>query len=250
MAPPLLKWKVLSNRWITHDVFETRLARPVGFEGFAPGQYLSIVIPGAGPGGRNLRRAYSIASSPETPEIELCVKLVEGGPGTNYLVKLKEGEEIEAQAPFGHFVLDHDQNLPVLFIGTGTGIAPHRSMVMSKAWQPKAEVAFLLGVRDEKDILYPEMFPEFIGKGMKSHAAETNILHKWKHSRVCISRPSGPWTGFKGRVTDYMKTEMTDFDFGKAHYYLCGSGAMLTEVKDWLTAKGVTKEQIHFEKYY
>lgn len=242
--PPLLKWLIISHRWVTHDVFEFKLQKPEGFN-FKAGQYLSIVIPGAGPGGRNLRRAYSIASSPEMSEIEICVKKVTNGPGSTYLSNLKEGDAVEAQAPFGDFVLNHDLNLPCLMIGTGTGIAPLRSMVLSKEWNPKAPVSFLLGVRNEADILYPEMFEE-----MNS----TNAFFKGNpNSKICLSRPNDSWKGFKGRVTDwiYAMDREKKWDFSKTHTYLCGSGDMLKEIKNFLMeTKGIPKEQIHSEKYY
>ncbi len=236
MAPPQMKnWKVLSRTDLTHDVFELKLARPADVT-FKGGQYMSIVIPGAGPGGRNLRRAYSIASPPEYNEVELCVKTVAGGPGTTYLGSLKVGDELQAQAPFGDFYLEHDQELPALFIGTGTGLAPLRSMVLSNDWKSQAKLGFLLGVRDEKDIIYPEIFDEL--KKRPSTVAT-----------ICLSRPADSWKGFKGRVTDYIRA--LDWDFAKTHYYLCGSGAMLTEVKDFLmNHKSVPKDQIHTEKYY
>lgn len=243
MPPQLTKYQVLKKNWITHDVFELVIKKPEGttFEG---GQYMSIVIPGAGPGGRNLRRAYSIASSPENATIELCVKKVEGGPGTTYLSSLDAGSEFEAQMPFGDFVLEHDMSLPVIFISTGTGVAPMRSMVLSKAWDSSSEAAFLFGVRAEKDIFYPDFYPELSG-------GTTSLpIQSTKNIKVCLSRPeTANWSGFKGRVTDYLKK--MDWDFARSHYYLCGSGAMLTEVKEFLMGThGVSKEQIHTEKYY
>lgn len=236
--PPLKKWKVLARKDLTRDVFELKLQRPEGME-FRAGQYISVVVPGAGPGGRNLRRAYSIASTPETPDIELCVKLVEGGPGTNYLNKLRPGDELEGQAPFGDFCIEHDTSLPTLFIGTGTGLAPLRSMVLSKEWHGKAPVGFLLGVRCEDDIIYPELFDDRRPTPLLGH----------DHVKIALSRPKGEWKGFHGRVTDYIRG--MNWDFSRSHYYLCGSGAMIAEVKDFLaTQKGVDKEQIHTEKYF
>ena len=41
-----------------------------------------------------------------------------------------------------------------------------------------------------------------------------------------------------------------EWDFVQSHYYLCGSGAMIAEVKEFLATKGVDKEQIHTEKYF
>lgn len=239
MAPPLLTWKVQSRKNFTQDVFELVLERPEGFS-FKGGQYLSIVVPGAGPGGRNLRRAYSIASPPEAKGIELCIKLVEGGPGTTYLNTLKAGSELQAQGPFGDFVLEHDQNLPCMFIGTGTGLAPLRSMVLSHEWGSKAPLSFLLGVRAEKDIIYPELFGEDRPSALREH----------EHVHIALSRPETDWKGFQGRVTDYLRKNMKSWDFTHSHYYLCGSGAMITEVKEILTSRGVEADRIHTEKYF
>ncbi len=247
--PPLQKWKVLSKKNLTHNVIELKLEYPPNLK-FRAGQYMSIVIPGAGPGGRNLRRAYSIASPPEWPEIEICFKVVDGGPGTTYLNRLEVGQTLEAQAPFGAFCINTVGNLPILFIGTGTGIAPLRAMVLSKEWQQRGlpntlenELGFLLGVREEKDILYPELFDD----------KKPPVLQNHPHVHIALSKPSKNWTGFQGRVTHYIKQMELDslWNFEKSHYYLCGSGDMLAEIKKWLMdTKAVTKEQIHVEKYY
>ncbi len=245
-APPIQNYKLVKRHDQTHDVFELTFACPQ--TPFKAGQFISIIIPGAGPNGRDLRRAYSIASPPQMPNaFELSIKLVEGGPGTNYLNKLVVGDEIRGQFPMGDFVLAHPETAPALFIGTGTGIAPHRSMVLSPEhnWG-KAPIGFLLGVRAEEDILYPELF------GADRPAA----LRNQPHVKICVSRPKDPgqWAtnkdGFTGRVTDYLR-KMDDWAWTDGHYYLCGSGAMIQEVIDWLTTtKGVDKTHIHKEAYF
>ena len=247
-APPIQSYKLLKRFDQTHDVFELTFARPEGLD-FKAGQFISIIIPGAGPNGRDLRRAYSIASAPQKEgSFELSIKLVEGGPGTNYLNKVKVGEEIRGQMPMGDFVLKHPADAPAIFIGTGTGVAPHRSMVLSHEhdWT-KAPVAFLLGVRAEKDILYPELFGN----------DRPEVLRRQKHVKICLSRPedAGAWArnqgGFQGRVTDYLRSQMTEWNWTASHYYLCGSGPMITEVESWLMGdKGVAKTQIHKEAYF
>jgi ferredoxin-NADP reductase len=236
--PPLTTWRVVSRKDVTHDVFELVLERPQGFS-FRGGQYISIVVPGAGPGGRNLRRAYSIASPPESTQIELCIKTVPGGPGTTYLGSLRAGQALEAQGPFGSFYLEHDLALPSLFIGTGTGLAPLRSMVLSSDWKSSAPLAFLLGVRSQRDIIYPELFSGAHGTPFFGHP----------HVKIALSRPEPGWDGFSGRVTHYVRK--MEWDWKNTHAYLCGSGDMLAEIKSFLLEeKGVSKEQIHTEKYY
>src|SRR4051794_15492745 len=90
--------KVKSFQMLTPTVFETTFEteHPLVFE---PGQFASVIVPGAGPKGRDLRRAYSIASGPEVYPIELCIKLVEDGPGTSYLYNLKVGDSFRIMAP-------------------------------------------------------------------------------------------------------------------------------------------------------
>src|SRR3954452_11905707 len=89
---------VKSFRMLTPTVFETTFETDQPLQ-FKAGQFASVIIPGAGPKGRDLRRAYSIASAPELKPIELCVKIVEEGPGTQYLYKLRPGDKFKVVAP-------------------------------------------------------------------------------------------------------------------------------------------------------
>jgi len=240
IKPREFRCEVKFFRNITPTVFE------LGFETndpvvFKAGQFFSIVIPGAGPGGRDLRRAYSIASPPETRPIELCVKLVDGGPGTTYLNTLKTGDTFRAIAPYGDFVYKPVLGKRVCFVSTGTGLAPFRSMVFSdhfKANPPKSTIC-MLGVRDESELIYAK---EFIDACARDSALQ------WVPA---VSRPSTEaWRGFRGRVTDWLRARGPDFAWTETEYYLCGAGSMIDEVKKLLADQGVEKEAIHQEIYY
>lgn len=226
---------VKSSRPISPTVFEVKFDTEPPLE-FVAGQFISIVIPGAGPNGRDLRRAYSIASPPEARPIELCVKEVEGGPGTRYLSNLREGDRFRGFAPYGDFVYEPQTGRQAMFIATGTGIAPVRAMVESAAYQkqPPTRSICLLGVRTEDEVLYEKEFSKIDGL-------------EWI---PVVSRPTGQWKGFHGRVTDYLRKLPPEFDWSKTEFYLCGNGQMIAEVKLILTEKGVEKDSIHFEKYY
>ena len=228
--------EVKSFRMLTPTVFELtfEMNQPVIFEA---GQFISVVIPGAGPKGRDLRRAYSIASGPEARPVELCVKLVEEGPATNYLYKLRPGDTFRGYAPYGDFTFESKVDRHACFISTGTGVAPFRSMVLSQGFQAKPPVSasLLLGVRDEMELLYMEEMGNLPGL-------------KWVPA---VSRPSTKeWAGFRGRVTDYLRSLREDFPWTETDYYLCGGSAMIDEVKQILGAKGVVKESINQEVYY
>src|SRR5678815_3086778 len=105
MAAKEFRCEVKSFRMLTPTVYETTFVadQPLAFEA---GQFVSVVIPGAGPKGRDLRRAYSVASSPETSPIELCIKLVHEGPGSQYIYALRPGDVFRAYAPYGDFVYE------------------------------------------------------------------------------------------------------------------------------------------------
>jgi NAD(P)H-flavin reductase len=226
---------VKSFKMLTPTVYELCFDTDPGVH-FEAGQFVSVVVPGAGPKGRDLRRAYSIASAPQIRPIELCIKLVEEGPGSTYLGKLREGAEFRGFAPYGDFTYEPKAGCHALFIATGTGIAPFRSMVFSEPYkaQPPASAICLLGVRTEDELLYLSDFENLPGV-------------RWVPT---VSQPQGAWTDFKGRVTDYLRTIGPEYPWLQTDYYLCGNGAMITEVKALLAEKGVLKDSIHQEKYY
>lgn len=220
---------------LTPTVFELTFDTHSPVE-FQAGQFISIVIPGAGPKGRDLRRAYSIASAPEKRPVELCIKVVEDGPGTNYLYALRPGQTFRGFAPYGDFTYEPKPNRHACFIATGTGVAPFRSMVFSRAYQasPPVSATCLLGVRSENELLY------------LSDMAKLPHL-KWVEA---VTYPGPTWVGTPGRVTDHIRKLGNDFPWLGTEYYLCGNGAMIAEVKAILTERGVQKDSIHQEKYY
>lgn len=238
--PPIkavpIEAKLVNKTHLTEDVIELHFQSEPAFN-FYPGQYVSIAIPGAGPGGRDLRRAYSIASQPELGHLELCVKIVEGGPGTSYLNSLKIGESFKGNAPFGHFIYKTAPHKHVVMIATGTGIAPFRSMVLSDLYKknPPLSTRLLFGARDKNDLLYGHTFANEL-------KPETFIQ--------TLSRCSDEWSGFKGRVTDWIYQNQESIDWANTEFYLCGNGAMIDEMKQFFMEKGVEKPSIHQEAYY
>src|SRR2546422_6736717 len=95
--------------------------------GFVAGQWLSLKA--NKPDGEEISRAYSIASPPgDDNRFALCLNRVQEGFMSNFLCDMKEGDEIHCQGPFGDFILRPPLR-DTVFIATGTGIAPFRSML-------------------------------------------------------------------------------------------------------------------------
>ena len=96
---------------------------------FVSGQYVTLqtII-----NGEEVRRAYSICSTPKSNEIRVAIKAVENGTFSQYATtKLKAGDTIEISAPEGRFELKPEANKNYLAFAAGSGITPILSMVKS-----------------------------------------------------------------------------------------------------------------------
>ena len=229
---------VTQKKLLTPTTFALSFRPEPSFE-FKAGQFISVIIPGAGPGGRNLRRAYSIASRPEDSDMELCIKRVKDGPGTTFLDHLKVGESFQALAPYGDFVYRTEKGRTPCFVATGTGLAPFRAILTSNDYlkHPADNAICLFGTTTKDEILYREE------------------LSKIQHLdfRICLSREKsvGDSVGyFRGRVTRCMNFAIPDWNLSQMDFYLCGNGTMIKEVKETLFSRGVEKKRIFQEKYY
>ena len=202
---------------------------------FEPGQFVNII---AQPPSceKPVKRPYSIDSPPyEKGYIDLVWKRVEGGLMTNYLMTLKEGEKLTIQGPLGRFGLKKPAAQRLVFVATGTGIAPFRSIIQQLFKDgTDHEVWLLFGNRYETDILY-----EAEWQGLA--AGQTNF-----HYLPTVSR-SQHWTGEKEYVQKLLAKTFRSAD--DTHLYICGLTNMIEEVQKTALEMGFAKDQIIFEKY-
>jgi len=228
---------VIERRELTHDVRELdlRLDDPPSMS-FLAGQFVSFEIPQ--PGRRfGLTRPYSIASPPQRNDaITLLFNLVPNGPGSSYLDALRPGDSTSFRGPAGTFVIRYDDGAThLLFVATGTGIAPFKSMIYDWLSEPRESRATLVwGLRAERDLYY---------------CRELNDLAR-EHPRfrwiVTLSRPSPSWNGRVGRVQPVVE-ELVKTTDGLAAY-LCGNSAMIRDVSD--TIKRIGRCPVYREQWY
>jgi NAD(P)H-flavin reductase len=175
---------------LTHDVrqLDLRLIEPKTIV-FKPGQFISFEMPHPRTG-HLVTRAYSIASQPSRSDvITLLFNLVPGGPGSGLLFHLNIGEKTHFKGPAGNFYLREDQGRELLFIASGTGIAPIRSMLLANAERRDLRPATLFwGLRSQRDLYYQEELVDLIGRTPTLTAITT------------LSRPEPGWSGESGRV--------------------------------------------------
>ena len=204
--------------------------------GFVPGQWLSLKHTESD--GEEITRAYSIASPPgENNRFALCLNRVQDGFMSNFLCDMNEGDEISCQGPFGDFILRPPMR-DTIFIATGTGIAPFRSMVHWLVADPsrhERQLWLLFGSRTEQDIYYHQEFLRL---------AEA---HKNFHYLPTLSRGAPDWQGLRGYVQEHVpgivsgRTEM--------HAYICGLDKMIRANRDLLKSLGWDRKSIRYEKY-
>ena len=226
---------VAAVRDLTHDVrqIDFTLIDPPEMV-FAAGQFISFEIERPG-SAMPATRPYSIASAPrEVERIQIVLNRVPGGPGSSYLFNLAEGFNTKFRGPYGSFTLRNSAR-DVLFVATGTGIAPIRSMLRALADEASTRrITLLWGLRSERDLYYQDEL-----------AALRSRLPRFT-STTTLSQPAGSWRGTVGRVLPLVTNVVTDVT--DLEVYLCGNGAMIRDVRNIIRTKGLCP--IYTEQYY
>lgn len=237
---------------------------------FIPGQFAVLGLPASAPRNHGaepedpplpqdsfLRRAYSIASSSREQQfLEFYLVEVRSGALTPRLFALKEGDRLWLGPKItGLFTLKEvppDQN--VVFIATGTGLAPYMSMLRTRLEAGGTRrYGVIHGARNSRDLGYREELVEM-----------ERLAQNFTYIPV-LTRPESepvPWKGHTGRLPEFWKTRVLEQAWGfppspaNTHFFLCGNPAMVEAMEAMLEAEGFTGHstrhpgQIHLEKYW
>lgn len=234
-----MQGEVESHRRLNLTVCEIRFFVPGGGFRFQPGQYVIFQIPGAS-GHEIIRRSYSISTPPsDARHFEICVRAVAGGHGSNWVHRLRPGTPVAFEGPVGDFTL-RDTGRDILMVATGTGIAPIKSMLLHLLDQRSdRRVRLFFGVRSAQDLFYTDLL-----RGLEAH-------YPGFSSTIAMSAPDPTqWAGQPARVTDLVREQLTPEHATRTEAYLCGSRAMVDDVREVLLAKGMEPGHVHSENFY
>lgn len=239
--PPTFDVRLARARMLSPNVRELGFERVDGapFE-FQAGQWVSLVLPLEE---GEARRAYSIASAPDgSAGFEVAITKVEGGPGSTYLHELAIGSTVRTIGPQGFFTRPRGAGHPSLFVGTGTGVTPLRSMIKHALAAGEATpMTLLFGARHESDRLYLDELEELAKQ------------HRNFRALYSLSQPAAEWSGLKGYVQTHAESlwrELEASGSGAPHVYICGLERMVGSVRDLLRKQmGVDRKQVHSERY-
>jgi ferredoxin-NADP reductase len=234
---------------------------------FAAGQYVSIRYDGR-------TRPYSVASSPTRDDTELCIRRVpEGRLSPRLCDELSVGNQITVRGPNGHLLLENPSKRDIVFVATGTGVAPMKSMIdysfetgRDEYRGEERDVWLFLGAAWEDDLPYHDAFLELASD------------HENFHYVPCLSRE--PWLTAWNGETDYIQDALLKYvderaladaafgrhmaemlenrpavtvdariDPGQLEVYACGINAMVYSLETAVQRLGVPDRHVHCEGY-
>jgi nitric oxide dioxygenase len=207
---------------------------------YLPGQYIGVKfdIPGHD---RSEIRQYSLSDSPaaalEGGYYRITVKEeANKKPGivSTYLHKnVKIGDTFEVSPPVGDFYLKDENKKPVVLLSGGVGITPMASMLKS-----------ILSREESISVSFIHCAHSFSEHTMHASIAALSEQKGFKYFTVYEADDSGDYIGY---LSDEMLGDM-ELDFN-ADFYFCGPIAFMKHVAKLLRARGVARDQIHFEVF-
>lgn len=210
---------------------------------FIHGQYLTVKL---NVNGEELRRSYSICSSPlDTEVIRIAVKRVDQGRASSLLVgQLKKGDSLEVMTPMGNFytLLDPAHERHYVAFAAGSGITPILSILKTVLrTEPKSKFTLFYGNTDLDRIL----FREKLGDLKALHGDRLGVHH-------ILSKGIDEDLLFNGRITtEKAKQLVSRFVTDALHkeFFICGPEQMMVNVSEALESMGVAKSHIHVELF-
>lgn len=232
-AARLLPSRISSIKMASDDVLIVRLRTPPNqpFQ-FLAGQYIDVI------GSNSVRRSYSLANYFESSgELELHIKKVSGGVLSQYwFEQAKINDLLRINGPLGTFFLRDCAGKELVFLATGTGIAPVKSIVESlnalSADNQPAGVTIFWGGRTQSDLYWQ---PD-----------DVHTQGKVKFVPV-LSRPSAGWSGDKGYVQNILLE--SGIPLSNTLVYACGSENMIKSAYDLLLENGLPKNQFFSDAF-
>jgi ring-1,2-phenylacetyl-CoA epoxidase subunit PaaE len=229
----------------THDCVSVALDMPEDLKAlfkYNHGQYLTFKKE---INGEEVRRSYSICSSPLDNEWQVAIKKVPEGRFSSFANELlKEGEEIEVMPPMGKFYTELNPEHKKLYVAfaAGSGITPVLSIIKTiLRVEPQSQVYLIYGNKGRNSIIFKEEI-----EGLKNkYLDRMSVYH-------ILSREQGESELFFGRI-DREKTKLfldkiinpSDID----ECFICGPEEMIFAVKDSLAEAGVDEKKVHFELF-
>lgn len=226
-----LPCRVDSFKRVAEDVMEVVLRLPPKDPlNYLPGQYVDII------GKEGVRRSYSLANAPrQDGKLELQIRQVSGGVMSRYWFEdIATNDLLRLEGPQGTFALRNTLPTNLIFLATGTGIAPVKAILEQLRADPEQaadkRIWVYWGGRRASDIYWQ---PEF-------GSLAVNFV-------PVLSRPDENWGGRTGYVQDVLGCD--GVDLADSVVYACGSEHMIHSAKEKLTTLGLSHRNFYSDAF-
>jgi len=205
--------------------------------GHKAGQHVDVRL--TADDGYQAERSYSIASSPQAPDLELTVERLDDGEVSPYLTdEAREGDQFELRGPVGgYFVWEADSSRPLVLIAGGSGLVPLMSILRHhQETGSQADVRLLLSARTLEDVLY---------------RAELEALRDKLAIRLTLTREAPPpeWNGFARRIDRAMLEAVGPGPESHPRVYVCGPTPFVEQAAELLVGIGYEPRTVHTERF-
>lgn len=194
--------------------------------------------------GEEVRRTYSICSSPLENEWRVAIKKVEGGLFSGFAnEELNRGDMIEVMPPVGKFYteLDPANKKQYLAFAAGSGITPVLSLIKTTLQtEPHSEFTLVFGNRTRASIIFFEELEALKNKFMNRF----NLIHILSRERTDTQLNFGRMDEQKLKELE----KLIPYD-SMDEIFICGPEAMIFCIKSFLEEKGIDHRRIHFELF-
>ncbi|QRM89386.1 2Fe-2S iron-sulfur cluster binding domain-containing protein [Lacinutrix sp. WUR7] len=209
---------------------------------FRQGQHLTLK---ADINGEDVRRSYSLCSSPADNQWKVAVKGIPGGKFSSYVNdSLKTGDTLEVMAPSGNFgvPVQPDAAKNYLFFAAGSGVTPVLSMIKAHLTaEPNATCKLFYVNKTAKSIIFKEELEQL----RNTFFGRLEIYYFLTKERRDIELFNGRFDDEKMQVLTKTFIDIPD----TSEVFLCGPEKMVNYVSTYLIDAGLPKELVHFELF-
>lgn len=234
---------------------------------FVAGQYLSVRY-------QDTTRVYSIASSPTRDEVEFCIRRVPGGQMTSELaVDLEIGDTVTLRGPYGDLLLEEPSARDIVFLATGTGVAPFKSMIdyLFETGRDQYEgrprdIWLFLGAAWRDTLPYREVFESYANQWDNFHFVPTvsreSYLTNWDGETAYVQYTLTKYLDDDALSGQPLPEEFERYRDERPRYsidarlapsqmevYACGLNAMVYSLVQAVEQLGVAPEHTQFEGF-
>jgi ring-1,2-phenylacetyl-CoA epoxidase subunit PaaE len=194
--------------------------------------------------GEELRRSYSICSSPHDQELRVAIKAVDAGKFSSWANKqLKKGDQLDVLPPTGRFYTELQTNHKKQYIAfaAGSGITPVMSIIKTTlATEPQSSFTLIYGNKNRASIIFKEQLEAIKNRYMDRFTLHHILSREKTDAAVNHGRIDAEKCQQLAKLVSFTKADET---------FICGPESMIFSVKEWLEAQGIDKKKIHFELF-